>query len=51
VQERNHEASLLRQQGTQRVDPEFDFVTGEIETIRCAVFGRTGNNAALSDRQ
>lgn len=37
VQERDHEASLSQQQGRQRVDQEFDFLTREIESVRSDV--------------
>ena len=37
VQERNHEAVLLREQGTQRVNQEFAFLSGEIESVRSDV--------------
>lgn len=33
LQERHHEASLLRQQGTQRVEQEYDFLQGEIASV------------------
>ena len=34
VQERHHEDMLLRQQGSQRVEQEFEFLSGEIESVR-----------------
>lgn len=35
--ERDHEASLLQQQGHQRVDREFEFLIGQIESVRSDV--------------
>lgn len=37
VQERGHEDSLLQQQELQRVDEQFEFLTGEIESVRSDV--------------
>ncbi|MCA9077563.1 MAG: hypothetical protein KDA93_21235 [Planctomycetaceae bacterium] len=37
LQETHHEASLLSQQGTQRIDEEYDFLNSAIETVRSDV--------------
>lgn len=46
-QERQHEDSLLRQEGTQRVDQELEFLSGEMDAVRSDVLYLSEQEALL----